>query len=53
MNPEEVYLSDTMVEEHFEQQLQEEMIEDFEKVVEGLSESSNIGVIFLPWKKEE
>ena len=29
------------------------MIEDFVEVVEGLSESSNIGVTFLPWKKEE
>ena len=51
-NPEEVYLSDTMVEEHSEQQLQEEMIEDFAEVVEGLSESSNIGVAFWPWKKK-
>ena len=53
VNPEEVYLSDTMVGEHSEQQLQEEMIEDFAEVVEGLSESSNSGVVFLPWKKEE
>ena len=52
-NPEEVYLSDTMVEEHSEQQLQEEMIEDFAEVVEGFFESSNIGVAFWPWKKEE
>ena len=42
-----------MVEEHSEQQLQEEMIEDFTEVVEGLSESSNICVAFWPWKKEE
>ena len=41
------------MEEHSEQQLQEEMIEDFAEVVEGLSESSNIGVVFWPWKKEE
>ena len=52
-NPEEVYLSDTMVEEHSEQKLQQEMIEDFTEVVEGLSESSNIGVAFWLWKKEE
>ena len=51
--PEEECLSDTMVEKHSEQQLQEEMIEDFVEVVEGLSESSNIGVTFWPWKKEE
>ena len=51
-NPKEVYLSDTMVEEHSEQQLQEEMIEDFAEAVEGLSESSNIGVAFWPWKKK-
>ena len=42
-----------MVDNHSEQQLQEEMIEDFVEVVEGLSESSNIGVSFWPWKKEE
>ena len=51
--PEEECLSATMVEKHSEQQLQEEMIEDFVEVVEGLSESSNIGVTFSPWKKEE
>ena len=51
--PEEECLSDTMVGKHSEQQLQEEMIEDFVEVVEGLSESSNIGVTFWPWKKEE
>ena len=44
--PEEECLSDTMVEKHSEQQLQEEMIGDFVEVVEGLSESSNIGVTF-------
>ena len=52
-NPEEVYLSDTMVEEHYEQQLQEEMIEDFAEVVEGLSESLNIGVAFGHGKKKK
>ena len=52
-SPEEEGLSDTMVEKHSEQQLQEDMIEDFVEVVEGLSESSNIGVAFWPWKKEE
>ena len=51
--PEEECLSDTMVEKHSEQQLQEEMIEDFVEVVQGLSESSNIGVTFWPWKQEE
>ena len=51
--PEEECLSDTMVEKHSEQKLQEEMIEDFVEVLEGLSESSNIGVTFWPWKKEE
>ena len=51
--PKEECLSDTMVEKHSEQQLQEDMIEDFVEVVEGLSESSNIGVTFWPWKKEE
>ena len=51
--PEEECLSDTMVEKHSEQQLQEEVIEDFVEVVEGLSESSNIGVTFWPWKQEE
>ena len=51
--PEEECLSDTVVEKHSEQQLEEEMIEDFVEVVEGLSESSNIGVTFWPWKQEE
>ena len=51
--PEEECLSDTMVGKHSEQQLREEMIEDFVEVVEELSESSNIGVTFWPWKKEE
>ena len=51
--PEEECLSDTMVEKHSEQQLQEEMIEDFVEVVEGLSAFSNIGVTFWPWKQEE
>ena len=51
--PEEECLSDTIVEKHSEQQLQEKMIEDFVEVVEGLSESSNIGVTFWPWKKDE
>ena len=50
---EEECLSDTMVEKHSEQQLQEEMIEDFVEVVEGLSESSNINVTFWPSKQEE
>ena len=45
-NLEEECLSDTMVEKHSEQKLQEEMTEDFVEVVEGLSESSNIGVAF-------
>ena len=52
-SPEEECLSDTMVEKRSEQQLQEEMIKDFVEVVEGLFESSNIGVNFWPWKKEE
>ena len=51
--PEKECLSDTMVEKHSEQQLQEEMIEDFVEVVEGLSESSNSGVTFWPWEKEQ
>ena len=51
--PEEECLSDTMVEKHSEQQLQEEMIEDFVEVVEGLFESSNSGVAFWPWEKEQ
>ena len=51
--PEEECLSDTMVEKHSKKQLQEEMIEDFVEVVEGLSKSSNICVTCWPWKKEE
>ena len=46
-NPKELCLSDTMVEEHCQQQLQEELIETGAEFSEGLSEFSNICIIFV------
>ena len=50
-NPEKVCLSDTMVEEQCQQQLQEGLIENFAKYSEGLFESSTIGAVVCPWEK--
>ena len=44
-NPEEVCLSDTMVEDHCLQQLQKGLVENFE--------SSNIGAVVCLWEKNE
>ena len=44
-NPEEVRLSDTMVEDHCLQQLQKDLVENFE--------SSGIGVAICLWEKKE
>ena len=50
---EEECLIDTMVEEHYQQQLQEGLIENFVEYSEGLSESSDIGATVCPWEKKE
>ena len=41
------------MEKHCKQQLQEEMIENFDEYSEWLSESSIIGVVVYPWEKKE
>ena len=46
-NPEEECLSDTMVEEHCQQKLQEELIETGAEFFKGLSEFSDICIIFV------
>ena len=50
-NLEKVWLSDTMVEEQCQQQLQEGLIENFAEYSEGLFESSAIGAAVYPWEK--
>ena len=40
-----------MVEEQCQQEIQEELIENFAEHFEGLSESSAIGVVVCPWIK--
>ena len=52
-NLEEVCLSDTMVEEHCQQQLQERPIENSAEYSEGLSKSSDIGAVVCSWEKKE
>ena len=51
--PEELCLSDTMVDEHCQQQLQEGLIENFAEYSEGLFESLDIGAAVCPWEKKE
>ena len=46
-------MSDTMVEEHCQQQLQEGLIENFSEYSEGLYESLDVGVVVCPWEKKE
>ena len=41
------------MEEHCQQQLQEGLIKNFAEYYEGLSESSNIGVVICPWEKKK
>lgn len=52
-NSEEVCLSDPMMEGHCKQKLQEEFIENFIELSEGLSESSDVCVVVCPWEKKE
>ena len=40
--PEEVYMIDTLVEEHCDQRMQEDLIESFGDLDEGLLEPSNL-----------
>ena len=50
-SPEKVCLSDTMVEEQCQEELQEGLIENFAEYSKGLSESSAIGAIVCSWEK--
>ena len=50
-SPEKVCLSDTMVEEQCQQELQKGLMENFAEYSEGLSESSAISVVVCPWEK--
>ena len=52
-NLEEGCLSDTMVEDHCQQQLQEGLIENFAEYSKGLFESLDVGAVFCPWEKKE
>ena len=52
-NLEEVCLSDTMVEEQCQHQLQEGPIENSAEYSEGLSKSSYIGTVVCSWEKKE
>ena len=52
-NLEEECLSDTMVEEHCQQQLQEGLIKNFAEYSEGLSEFLDVGAAVCPWEKKE
>ena len=52
-NPEEVCLTDTMVDEQCQQQPHQGLIEDFIEMSEGLSESSDMCVVVFPREKEE
>ena len=53
VHPEEECLIDTTVEEHYKQQLQEEMIETFAEFFEGLYEILDICATFCPSRKNE
>ena len=52
-NPEEVCLTDTMVEEQCQQQPHQGLIEDFIEMSEGLSESSDTCAVVFPREKKE
>ena len=42
-----------MLEEHFQHELQEGLIENFAEYSKGLSKSSDIGAAVCPWEKKE
>ena len=50
-SPKKVCLSDIMVEEQCQQELQDGLIENFAEYSKGLSESSAIGAAVCPWEK--
>ncbi|RVW41463.1 Retrovirus-related Pol polyprotein from transposon 17.6 [Vitis vinifera] len=51
--PEEVCMIDTLVEEHCDQRMQEDLIESFGDLDEGLPEPSDLLATLLPWRRRE
>ena len=51
--PEEVCMIETLVEEHCDQRMQEDLIESFGDLEEGLLEPSYLLATLLPWRRRE
>ncbi|RVW92593.1 hypothetical protein CK203_039407 [Vitis vinifera] len=51
--PEEVCMVDTLVEEHCDKRMQEDLIESFGDLEEGLPEPSDLLAALLPWRRRE
>ncbi|RVW73095.1 hypothetical protein CK203_058700 [Vitis vinifera] len=51
--PEEVCMIDTLVEEHCDKRMQEDLIESFGDLDEGLPEPSDLLATLLPWRRRE
>ena len=49
--PEEVYIIDTLVEEHCNKKIQEELNESLGDLDEGLSEPSDLLATLPPWRR--
>ena len=49
--PKEVYMIDTLVEEYYDQRIQEDLIKSFGNLEEGLPKPSNLLVTLLPWRR--
>ena len=52
-DPEEVCMIDTLVEEHCDQRMQEDLIGSFRDLDEGLPEPSDLLAALSPWKRRE
>ncbi|RVW72101.1 hypothetical protein CK203_054774 [Vitis vinifera] len=52
-DPKEVCMIDTLVEEHCDQRMQEDLVESFGDLDEGLLEPSDLLVTLLPWRRRE
>ncbi|RVW11951.1 Retrovirus-related Pol polyprotein from transposon 297 [Vitis vinifera] len=50
---EEVCMIDTLVDEHCDQRMHEDLIESFGDLVEGLPEPSDLLATLLPWRRRE
>ncbi|KAL6312871.1 hypothetical protein AAG906_041043 [Vitis piasezkii] len=51
--PKEVCMIDTLVEEHCDQRMQEDLVESFGDLDEGLLEPSDLLTTLLPWRRRE